>query len=84
MVGQQQGEFGEAVESLRQTELIAPELSEVQINLDYSLETQGQHGVAIDLSLTFLALTEGQKVYLSARKKVLQRIVRLQAPLTPL
>jgi hypothetical protein len=78
LVGQQQGKFGEAVEALRQAELIAPELPEVQLNLAYSLEVQGQIKPAVDHYHTFLAITEGRKAYQPARKKVLQRIIRLE------
>jgi len=79
LVNQQQGEMGEAIESLRQAELIAPELPEVQLNLAYSLEIQGNIPLAVDHYQTFLALTEGEKVYQPARKKVLKRIIRLEA-----
>lgn len=78
LVGQQQGKFGEAVEALRQAELIAPELPEVQLNLAYSLEVQGQIKSAMEHYHTFLALTEGNSVYHPARKKVLERVIRLE------
>ena len=79
LVSQQQGKFGEAVESLRQAEMIAPDLPEVQLNLAYSLEIQGNYALAVDHYQTFLALTEGEKTYQSARKKVLERIIQLEA-----
>ena len=78
LVSQQQGKFGEAVESLRQAELIAPELPEVQLNLAYSLEVQGNLQRAVDHYHTFLALTEGNPAYHPARRKVLERVIRLE------
>jgi len=78
LVSQQQGKFGEALEALRQAELIAPQLPEVQLNLAYSLEVQGHLQRAVDHYHTFLALTEGNPAYHPARKKVLERVIRLE------
>lgn len=78
LVGQQQGKFGEAVESLRQAELVAPEMPEVQLNLAYSLEMQGHIKKAVQHYHTFLTLTEGRTSHQPARKKVLERIIRLE------
>jgi tetratricopeptide (TPR) repeat protein len=78
LVGQQQGKFGEALESLRQAELIAPKLPKVQLNLAYSLEVQGYIKNAVEHYYTFLALTEGKNSYLATRKKVLERIIQLE------
>jgi len=78
LVSQQRGLYGEAVESLRQAELIAPDLPEVQLNLAYSLEAQGYLGDAVQHYQTFLAITEGKKSFQTARKKVLDRIIRLE------
>ncbi|MDT7042355.1 tetratricopeptide repeat protein [Candidatus Nitronereus thalassa] len=79
LVSQQRGLYGEAVEALRQAEMIAPDLPEVQLNLAYSLEAQGQVGVAVQHYQNFLNMTEGQPPYQAARKKVLERIIRLEA-----
>lgn len=78
LVSQQRGLYGEAVEALRHAELIAPDLPEVQLNLAFSLEAQGDIVNAVQHYQTFLAITEGMKPYQSARKKVLERIVRLE------
>lgn len=78
LVSQQQGKFGEALESLRQAELLAPELPEVQLNLAYSLEIQGTIPLAVEHYNKFLALTEGQPAYHPARRKVLERVIRLE------
>jgi len=78
LVSQQQGKFGEALEVLRQAELIAPQLPEVQLNLAYSLEVQGHIEPAVDHYHTFLALTEGNPAYYPARRKVLERVIRLE------
>lgn len=79
LVSQQRGQYGEAVEALRQAELIAPDLPEVQLNLAYSLEAQGKILNAVAHYHTFLSITEGKKSYQPARKKVLDRIIRLEA-----
>ncbi len=78
LVGQQRGQFGEAIEALRQAELLAPELPAVQLNLAFTLETRGNKKSAIEHYHTFLALTEGQPGYRTARKKVLDRVIRLK------
>ena len=77
LVSQQQRRFGEALDALRQAELLAPKLPEVQLNLAYSLDVEGNRLVAVKHYRTFLSLTEGQKVYHATRKKVLDRISRL-------
>jgi Flp pilus assembly protein TadD len=77
LVSQQQGRFGEALDALRQAELLAPELPEVQLNLAYSLDVEGNRLVAVRYYRMFLTLTEGQKAYHATRKKVLDRISRL-------
>lgn len=78
LVGQQRGQFGEAIEALRQAELLAPELPAVQLNLAFTLETRGNKKSAIEHYHTFLALTEGRPGYRTARKKVLDRVIRLK------
>lgn len=77
LVSQQQGRFGEALDALRQAELLAPELPEVQLNLAYTLEVTGDRLVAGKHYRMFLTLTEGKKAYHATRKKVLDRISRL-------
>lgn len=77
LVSQQQGRFGEALDALRQAELLAPKLPEVQLNLAYALDVEGNRLVAVRYYRTFLALTEGRKAYHGTRKKVLDRISRL-------
>lgn len=77
LVSQQQGRFGEALDALRQAELLAPQLPEVQLNLGYALEVAGDRLVAVKHYRMFLTLTEGKKAYHATRKKVLDRISRL-------
>ncbi len=77
LVSQQQGRFGEALDALRQAELLTPELPEVQLNLAYALDVEGNRLVAVKHYRTFLSLTEGQKAYHATRKKVLDHISRL-------
>lgn len=79
LVHQQQGKFGEAVEYLRQAELLAPESPKVQLNLGFSLESQGQKALALDHYRAFLVLTEGQPPYHNVRKKVFERMASLKA-----
>ena len=77
LVSQQEGRFGEALDSLRQAELLAPTLPEVHLNLAYSLDVSGNRLVALKHYRTFLTLTEGKKAYHATRRKVLDRISRL-------
>ena len=77
LVSQQQGRFGEALDALRQAELLAPKLPEVQLNLAYSLDVEGDRFLAVKHYRTFLTLTEGQKGYHATRKKVLDRLSHL-------
>jgi Flp pilus assembly protein TadD len=77
LVSQQQGRFGEALDALRQAELLAPDLPEVQLNLAYSLDVEGNRLVAVKHYRMFLTLTEGQKAYHATRKKVLDRLSHL-------
>ena len=77
LVSQQQGRFGEALDALRQAELLAPQLPEVQLNLGYALEVAGDRRVSVKHYRMFMTLTEGKKAYHATRKKVLDRISRL-------
>ncbi len=77
LVSQQQRRFGEALDALRQAELLAPELPEVQLNLAYTLEMTGDRLLAGQHYRMFLTLTEGKNPYRATRKKVLDRISRL-------
>ena len=74
LVSQQQGRFAEALDALRQAELLAPRLPKVQLNLAYSLDAQGNPSAAVKHYRQFLSLTEGQKAYHATRKKVLDRL----------
>ncbi|MYH02169.1 MAG: tetratricopeptide repeat protein [Nitrospira sp. SB0675_bin_23] len=78
LVSQQQCRFGEALDALRQAELLAPELPEVQLNLAYTLEMTGDRLLAGQHYRMFLTLTEGKNPYRATRKKVLDRISRLR------
>lgn len=78
LISQQRGRFGEALDALRQAELLAPKLPEVQLNLAYSLEALGDRQAAVTHYRTFLTLTEGKRAYHATRKKVLDRIIRLE------
>lgn len=77
LVSQQHGRFGEALDALRQAELLAPELPEVQLNLGYTLDVTGDRLMAGRHYQMFLTMTEGKKAYRATRKKALDRISRL-------
>ena len=77
LVSQQQGRVGEALDALRQAELLAPQLPEVHLNLAYAFEVEGNKSVAVQHYRTFLDLTEGKRGYHPTRRKVLNRISRL-------
>jgi len=77
LVSQQQGRHGEALEALRQAELLAPQLPEVQLNLAYSLEVRGPVSAAIEHYRTFLALTKDNVAYNGMREKVRKHLMRL-------
>ncbi len=77
LVSEQQGRFGEALDALRQAELLAPKLPEVHLNLAYALEVEGNRLLAVKHYRMFLTLTEGKKAYHPTRRKVLDRISRL-------
>ena len=81
IVEQQQGKYVQATETLRQAELLAPELPEVQLNLGFSLEKQGFTKLALEHYHAFLSLTEGVSIYSSARKKVFNRALSLEKTL---
>ncbi len=77
LVSQQQGRPGEALESLRQAELLAPQLPAVQLNLAYALEVQGAAPVAVEHYRMFLALTNDSNVYDRTREKVRKHLLQL-------
>ncbi len=77
LVSQQQGRPGEALESLRQAELLAPKLPSVQLNLAYALETQGAMPVAVEHYRMFLALTQDNNAYDTMREKVRKHLLRV-------
>lgn len=77
LVSQQQGRHGAALEALRQAELLAPQLPEVQLNLAYSLEVRGPVSAAIEHYRTFLALTKDNVAYDGTREKVRKHLMRL-------
>ena len=80
LVDQQQGRFGEALDALRQAELLATDLPEVQLNLAYTFEVTGDGVMARRHYRMFLILTENKKAYRATRKKVLDRISRMSKP----
>jgi len=77
VIEQQRGQYGKAMDALRQAELLDPKLPEVQLNLAYNLEHQGQVNLARRHYRQYLALTEGKSAYHAVRRKVLERILRM-------
>ena len=77
VIDQQRGQYTLAMDALRQAELLAPDLPEVQLNLAYNLEQQGNQKLARRHYQQYLALTEGKASYHVVRRKVLERVLRL-------
>ena len=77
VIEQQRGQYILAMDALRQAELLAPDLPEVQLNLAYNLEQQGNPKLARGHYQQYLSLTEGKPTYHAVRRKVLERVVRM-------
>jgi len=77
VIAQQRGEYGKAMDALRQAELLNPDLPEVQLNLAYNFEHYGDHTLAQRHYQRYLSLTEGKATYHAVRRKVLERMLRL-------
>ena len=77
VVAQQRGKYGEGMDALRQAELLDPGLPEVQLNLGFNLESQGNKSLALQHYRHFLSLTEGKSTYHTVRRKVLDRVLRM-------
>ena len=78
IVEHQRGKYSQSLDALRQAELLAPALPEVQLNLAFSLETLGQARPALEHYRQYLSLTHHNPVHRSTRKKVLDRILHLK------
>ena len=78
IVEHQHGHYSQALDALRQAELLTPNLPEVQLNLGFTLEGQGNAKSALHHYRQYLSLTDRNPVHLSTRKKVLDRILRLE------
>ena len=77
VIEQQRGQYRQAMDALRQAELLAPDLPEVQLNLAYNLEHQGNQKLARRHYQQYLSLTEGTSAYHAVRRKVLERVLRM-------
>lgn len=78
IVEHQHGQYSQALDALRQAELLTPNLPGVQLNLGFTLEGQGNAKSALQHYRQYLTLTDRNPVHLSTRKKVLDRILRLE------
>ena len=77
VIAQQRGHYGQAMDALRQAELLDPDLPEVQLNLAYNLEHQGNERLARRHYQQYLSLTEGNLTYHAVRRKVLERMLQM-------
>jgi len=73
----QRGRYSHALNLLRQAELLAPTLPQVHLNLAFTLESQGNTSSALQHYRQYLSVTDRNRLYLSTRKKVLDRILHL-------
>ena len=78
IVEHQRGKFSQSLDALRQAELLAPRLPEVQLNLAFALENQGHTLSALEHYRQYLSLTDHNPLHFSTRKKVLDRILHLE------
>ena len=78
IVEHQRGKYSQSLDALRQAELLAPALPEVQLNLAFSLEHLGHTRPALEHYRQYLSLTDHNPVHRSTRKKVLDRILHLE------
>ena len=78
IVEHQRGKYSQSLDALRQAELLAPALPEVQLNLAFSLEHLGNTRPALEHYRQYLSLTDHNPVHYSTRKKVLDRILHLE------
>ena len=78
IVEHQRGKYSQSLDALRQAELFAPALPEVQLNLAFTLEIQGHTRAALEHYRQYLSLTDHNPLHLSTRKKVLDRILHLE------
>jgi tetratricopeptide (TPR) repeat protein len=73
----QRGRYSHALNLLRQAELLAPTLPHIHLNLAFTLERQGNTNSALQHYRKYLSVTDHNRLYLSIRKKVLDRIMHL-------
>ena len=78
IVEHQHGQYSQALDALRQAEFLTPNLPEVQLNLGFTLEGQGNAKSALHHYRQYLSITDRNPIHLSTRKKVLDRILRLE------
>ena len=76
VIAQQRGQYKSAMDALRQAEFLAPDLPEVQLNLAYNFDHEGNTKLALRHYKEYLSLTEGKASYHRVRRKVLERVIR--------
>ncbi len=76
VIAQQRGQHKSAMDALRQAEFLAPDLPEVQLNLAYNFDHEGNTTLALRHYKQYLSLTEGKASYHRVRRKVLERVIR--------
>ncbi len=78
IVEQQRGNHEIALQILHETESIAPDMPEVQLNIGYSYDIIGNKNLSAKAYLSFLRLTEGNRAYMMVRHKILKRLQHLK------
>lgn len=74
IVEQQRGKHEAALRILNESEKLAPDIPEVQLNIGYSYDAIGNQKLSVKAYNSFLKLTEGNPAYMIVRSKVLKRL----------
>ncbi len=78
IVEQERGKHEVALRILNESERLAPDMPEVQLNIGYSYDAIGNQRLSVKAYNSFLKLTEGNPAYMMVRYKVLERLRNLK------
>ncbi len=78
IVEQERGNHEAALRILNESERLAPDLPEVQLNIGFSYDAIGNQKLSVNAYNSFLKLTEGNPGYMVVRYKVLERLRNLK------
>ncbi len=78
IVEQERGKHEAALRILNESERLAPDMPEVQLNIGYSYDAIGNQRLSVKAYNSFLKLTEGNPGYMVVRYKVLERLRNLK------